>query len=117
MLIYGSLFYVSLDPNREKSRRGRPQVVSKLHATKRPSKVNRHPGRKPGFRSNVQGSNTKTYHMGKIKRQTGVHVQDFVQKDSSSVTSSIHRVGIILSSGEEVVRHIHLSHRNAISYR
>lgn len=114
MLIYSSLFYyVSLDPNREKSRRGRPQVVSKLHATKRPSKVNRNPGRKPGFRSNAQGSNTKTYQTGKLKRQTGVHVKDFIQKDSCSVTP-IRRGGIILSAGEEVVRHIHLSHRNAI---
>ncbi|PNF26239.1 hypothetical protein B7P43_G02679 [Cryptotermes secundus] len=88
---------------REKSRRGRPQVVSKLHATKRPSKVNRNPSRKPGFRSNAQGSNIKTYQTGKLKRQTGVHVKDFIQKDSCSVTS-IHRGGIILSAGEEVVR-------------
>jgi hypothetical protein len=113
MLIFSSILnYLSLDPNREKGRRGRTQVVSKLHATKRPSKVNRHPGRKPGFRFNVRGSNIKTYHTGKMKLQTDVHV-----KDLYSVTSSICRGGIMLSAGEEVVRHIHLSHRNAVSYR
>lgn len=109
MLIYSILmYYVSLDPDREKSRRGRPQVVSK-----RPSKVNRHPGRKPVSRSNAQGSNTKTFHAGKMKRQTGVHVKDFVQKDLCSVTP-INRGGILLSAGEEVVRRIHLLHRNAM---
>jgi hypothetical protein len=111
------LYYLSLDPNREKGRRGRPQVVSKLHATKRPFKVNRHPGRKPGFRFNVQGSNIKTYHVGKMKQQPDARVKDFVQRDSCSFTASICRGGIVLSTGEEVVRHIHLSHRNAILYR
>jgi hypothetical protein len=108
------LYYLSLDPNREKGRRGRPQVVSKLRATKRPFRVNRHPGRKPGFNFNVQGSNIKTYHMGKMKQQTDAHVKDFTQKNLCSVTSSICRGGIVLSTGEEVVRHIHLSHTNAI---
>jgi hypothetical protein len=109
MSIYGnSLYYISLDHNRGKSRRGRPQVLSKLHVTKRSSKVNRRPGRKPGFHSNVHGSNTKTCHMGKLKQQTGVGMKDFGQKDSSGVTSSNCRVGIILSTGEEVVSHTHL---------
>jgi hypothetical protein len=107
MLIYiNSLYYVCVYPNRGKNRRGRPRVLSKLHATKRPSKVNRRPGRKPGFSSNVHGSSTKTYHMGKMKQCTDAHVKDSEQKDFSGLTSSSTRVGIMVSRGEEVVRHI-----------
>jgi hypothetical protein len=67
--------------------------------------VNRRPGRKPGISSNVHGSNTETYRMGKMKQHTGVHVKDSEQKDCSSVASSSSRGGIMISRGEEVVRH------------
>jgi len=106
LMCINSLYYVSLYCSRVKNRRGRPRVVSRLNATKRPSKANRRPRRKPGINSNVHGSNTETYCMGKMKQHTGAHMKDSEQKDCSSSC----RVGIMISSGEEVVRHIHLSH-------
>jgi hypothetical protein len=109
MIIYSnSLYYISLDDIRGKSPRGRHQVLPKLHVTKRSSKVNRRPGRKPGFHSNVHGSNTRTCRMGKLKQHTGAGVKDFGQEVSSCVIPSSCRVGITLSTGEEVVRRIHL---------
>jgi hypothetical protein len=99
---------MSLDHNRGKSRRGRPQALSKFPVTKRSSSMNRRPVRKPGFPSNLHGTNTRTSHMGESKQQTGVGVEDVDQKESSSVTSSNCRVGMILSTGEEVVKHTHL---------
>lgn len=79
--------------------------------------MNRRPGRKPGISSNVHGSNTETYRMGKKKQHVAVHAKDLEQKDSSSVTSSSSRVGIMISRGEEVVRHSHLSHGNDVQNR
>jgi len=105
LMCVNSLYYISLYCSRVKNRRGRPRVVSRLNATKRPSKVNRRPRRKPGINSNVHGSNTETYRMGKMKQHTGAHVKDSEQKDCSSSC----RAGIMISSGEEVVRHIHSS--------
>ena len=106
LVCINSSYYISLYCSRVKNRRGRPRVVSRLNATKRPSKVNRRPRRKPGISSIVHGSNTETYRMGKMKQHTGAHVKDSERKDSSSSC----RVGIMISSGEEEVRHIHLSH-------
>lgn len=78
--------------------------------------MNRRPGRKPGFCSNVHGANTRTYHMGRMKLQSGVCVKNFSQKESPSVTSSNCRVSIVLPTGEEVVRHIYLWDENAVLY-
>ena len=72
--------------------------------------MNRRPRRKQGISSNVHGSNTETYRMGKIKQHIGAHVKDSERKDCSSSC----RAGIMISSGEEVVRHIHLSHHNDV---
>ena len=44
--------------------------------------------------------------MGKMKQRTDAHVKDSEQKDFSCLTSSSTRVGIMVSRGEEVVRHI-----------
>jgi hypothetical protein len=55
--------------------------------------------------------------MGKKKQHVAVHAKDLEQKDSSSVTSSSSRVGIMISRGEEVVRHSHLSHGNDVQNR
>lgn len=103
-----SLYYISFYCSRVKNRRGRPRVVSRLHTNKGPSKVNRRPRRKPGISSNVHVSNTETYRMGKMKQHAGVHVKDSEQKDCSSSC----RVGIMISSGEEVVRRIRLSYND-----
>lgn len=75
--------------------------------------MNRRPRRKPGISCNLHGSNTETYRMGKMKQHTGAQVKDSEQKDCSSSS----RVGIMISSGEEVVRHIHLSHYNDVGSR
>ncbi|XP_069674702.1 histone H2A deubiquitinase MYSM1-like [Periplaneta americana] len=81
---------------RGKNRRGRPSVPSKFQCTKKPSKANRRFGRK-------LGSNIETCHTRKMKRKpiSGGKVID--QDDPSAITSNA-RIGIILSSGEEVVR-------------
>ncbi|XP_021925301.1 histone H2A deubiquitinase MYSM1-like isoform X2 [Zootermopsis nevadensis] len=91
------------DSIKGKSRRGRSQVLSKLHVTKRSSKVNHRSGRKQGFHSNVHSSNTKICHVGKLKQQIDVGGRDFGQEDSSSVASNC-QVSVVLSAGEEVVR-------------